>query len=588
MSEDRDEEKQINGRLDFSREEDLRRLDRAVEESYRKLRNFRDERLRFLRHFVGYHYGEQGASDKEALNLLFLATVTFMRKLAPRAPTALVTTEYTSLQPYARVLQDALNYVAARIHLRETLRLAVLEALYGFGIVKIGITHDGGNFVSSIGTAGLPYCDVVPFEDWVHDTNANRLEESQFYGNKYRLTRQEVFDNPLFDTDRLKKLEEALALQDKIANEDSAASIGARQSEDVYLSKKIELYDIFVPLLGALVTYTNVGGRPCLLRLQEWNGPDRGPYVTLGFFPVLQNTMPLPFMAVLFDLHDLVNRLFRKLGRQAERQKTIYAYAGVAQQDAQRIRDASDGELVRVEDPNRVKEYRFGGVDRANFAFMLQLRSLFSYLAGNLDAIGGLAAQAETLGQERLLVGGATDLVADMQSMVYDFCRRIFRQLGWYLWTDPIIDIPLLRKVAGIQIPVRFDASMRKGEYYDYNIDVQPYSLQEPTPAERLQLIFQMMTQVAVPLMPMLQRQGIGIDMRRFVELVAEYSNVPELRDILVSMPTMPVQPAEPGEPRRPPSNGTYRHLHRQVRQRPAEQDLIESLFASAEAGEEQ
>ena len=95
--------------------------------------------------------------------------------------------------------------------------------------------------------------------------------------------------------------------------------------------------------------------------------------------------------------------LFRKLGRQAERQKTLLGVMGDAQRDGERIGSASDGDIVTMDNPEKAKELTFGGVNPDNFNFVIALRDLFSWTAGNLDAIGGLGPQAPTATQEKLI-----------------------------------------------------------------------------------------------------------------------------------------------------------------------------------------
>lgn len=55
------------------------------------------------------------------------------------------------------------------------------------------------------------------------------------------------------------------------------------------------------------------------------------------------------------------------------------------------IISSNDGETLRLDNPDRAREYRFGGIDQPSLAFLLQVKDLFVYLGGNLDSLGGLA-----------------------------------------------------------------------------------------------------------------------------------------------------------------------------------------------------
>ena len=76
----------------------------------------------------------------------------------------------------------------------------------------------------------------------------------------------------------------------------------------------------------------------------------------------------------------------------------------IAEGKTKRItRTANDGEVILVNDANSLKEMRFGGPDQANLAFAIHAKATHSEIAGNLQTLGGLSPQADTLGQEQLL-----------------------------------------------------------------------------------------------------------------------------------------------------------------------------------------
>ena len=102
----------------------------------------------------------------------------------------------------------------------------------------------------------------------------------------------------------------------------------------------------------------------------------------------------------------------RQLVREAQRYKVVGRTRGVDSEDAERIRAASDGEIVGVDNPEAIQEKMFGGLDQRNFAFMLQIKQLFSWQAGNLDLMGGLGAQSETATQDQLLHASASQRMA--------------------------------------------------------------------------------------------------------------------------------------------------------------------------------
>ena len=262
--------------------------------------------------------------------------------------------------------------------------------------------------------------------------------------------------------------------------------------------------------------------------------------------------MPLSPVALLRDLHDLANNLFRKLTRQAERQKDVNYASGSSVDDAQRVVNADDGETIRVQSVDTISTAKFGGVDPNNLAFFMQTKSIFNEMGGNLAVLAGLAPQAETLGQEQILNTNASRRLEDMQERTIKWTQGIMRDLAWYEWTNPLLKRNLQKKVKGteISIPVLFTPDDRIGQYIDYNFIIEPFSLQMKTPGERLRVVMAAVQSLILPLAPFIQQQGGTIDVQGILELFARYTGMTELSEIVEF--GNPIQP-EPGavpEPR--------------------------------------
>jgi len=82
------------------------------------------------------------------------------------------------------------------------------------------------------------------------------------------------------------------------------------------------LWDVWLPKEGLLVTMADQSGGPAL-RIVPWEGPEHGPFLLLGFDVVPGNIMPVAPGAHLLGLARLLNRMMRKLGDQADRQKIV-------------------------------------------------------------------------------------------------------------------------------------------------------------------------------------------------------------------------------------------------------------------------
>lgn len=121
----------------------------------------------------------------------------------------------------------------------------------------------------------------------------------------------------------------------------------------------------------------------------------------------------------------MANRVFRKLGRQSDRQKTVTLVQAGQEDDGRRLVESSDGDVIRTDRPEGTREARFGGVDQPTLAFLVQLKDLFVYMGGNLDALGGLGKLSETVGQEQLIAKSASARIADMQETATKAVKQV-------------------------------------------------------------------------------------------------------------------------------------------------------------------
>jgi hypothetical protein len=157
-------------------------------------------------------------------------------------------------------------------------------------------------------------------------------------------------------------------------------------------------------------------------------------------------------------------------------------------------------------------------------------------MRGNLDSLGGLSAQSETLGQDKLLSESASQRIRDMQEKTENFATAEITDLGEILWYDPLIELPLIKRVPGtdISVPVNFGPADRQDEYFNYDICIEPYSMRKHTPESRLNAIMQVVNNTVIPMMPLLQQQGIGLNVEALLKTISKYARLPELEEILI------------------------------------------------------
>ena len=567
---------------------DIDRLREAVKASRQKLEPFRVRHKQALEQYVGVYYSDDGATKPVHVNLMELATNIYERQLVARPPQVLVFTKNEQFKPYSIEYESLLNESLDDGKIHKILQRAVKSALFSMGIIKVGIEDNG--VVEQDGmefSVTQPYVSNILLDDWVHDMSARSVEEMSYCGHRYLMDLDEARKFPGFKQSVRKEL---VARDSSGHNESGDERVNTLASgtsgANTEIHDKVELWEIFLPKERLVVTFgPNEGAKP--LRIMEWNGPDNqlGPYHLLWFSEVPGNSMPLAPAMLWQGLYNIVNGLYRKLERQSQRSKIIGMTRGMDTGDAEKIRQTSDGEVVAVDNPDSVIEKQFGGIDQRNFAFMLQSRQMFSWLAGNLDALGGLAASSDTVGQDKMLTASANQRVAGMQDLVLEFTRDIIRGYGYWLWEDPVqtydveLTFPDLPSVTSQLSPEE-----REGHsVYEHEVRIEPFSMQYLSPGQRLQSINQIVQGVIIPSLPLLQQQGMGLDMESLLEVYAKYANLPELRDIIISTGT----PAEgPQETRQSPV--TSRQSERINRAGPAtpgrnEQEMIQQMMSGSE-----
>ena len=523
-------------------EKELQKLCDAIEYSNRQLEKPRRERVNAVSQFVGYHYSRNGAKRKTPINLLELAVTIYVRLLAARAPKCIVRTDVPSLRPFAADMEIALNQIPGEINLSATLRRAVVEAIFSMGVVKVGV----GATVDDSKIGDEPFVSIVQMDDYFCDMTARCWEEVQYEGNDYWM-----------DTAQIKELYGADIAEDEYHGDSpdgqpQAKSIGTDES-GVPFRARVLLRDVYLVRENRLVTYA-VSTRK-VLRDVPWDGPEGSPYIKLWFSDVPGNLLPLPPVAVWQDLHELANGLFRKLAKQANAKKTVAAFQGGNDEDIARLRAAADGDGIRY-NGGKPEQITLGGIDQPGLAFLLQVRDLHSALAGNLDSLGGLSPQADTAAQEKLISEASSARIRAMGDATIEFAKAVFRRLAWYVWTDPVRERTIVKKISGhlggLAITKKWTPETRDGDFLDYNFDIDVFSMQDDSPTTRVQKFLTAYERVMLPMLPQLQAQGAQIDLKAVLKWVGKNSNLPELSEFVMFPDAMP-------EPERAPAGGSPR-----------------------------
>jgi hypothetical protein len=524
----------------------VRKLQRSIELSRKRLRQFRQTRMELLKQYVGRYYDglNEAKAKAEPINMLFQAVSTLVPNLVFNNPEASIRTESLQLRPFAKVFELACNHLIKRIDLRWTLRQLVVDAVFGIAVAKVGITF--GNEVDiggSMHDVGQPYCDRVSLDDFVYDPAARSLDEATWIGNRYRLPLEYVQTCGLFDNTQMLKPTYCEYGTEQTVPAERLSQGNVTTEELGELVEYVELYDVYIPQNNTTLTLPcdpSQGSLP--LREVPWEGPRRGPYEILTFHDVPDNVMPVAIGSVMMDTHLMINKHARKLSRQADRAKNLTIFTPSAENDAKNIQEADDGEMVKVEDVNQVKELAVGGADEKGYKHLQYLNGVFEILSGNSSLLGGVGTpNTGTATEASILNANSSVLLSDKKAQVYAFTARIVEKLAWYLWTDPLIDLKLARRVPGAgEVQVNFSADALEGDFFDYMFTVTPHSMQQQDPQIRLQRIMDFVSKWVIPTAEIAQAQGAMPNIVAISKMMARELAIPEADEMYLMMQPVP------------------------------------------------
>lgn len=531
------------------------RLVNAMRWSRKAMESFRRKRQQVIRIMYGAHWSDGSFLVSQPVNMLELTVRVWTRNLAAKEPTVTVTAKDRSLKPVAADFELVMRKVVREIDLGAALADAVFDALTcPVGTIKCGITEkELGEQAGWSHDAGQPFADAVDFDDLVLDMSAARFESMVYSGDRYSLPYEAAMDSRMFRKGGMVPRGPGDLIRDEQGNVNALAmaieSVGAAADERDAIDM-IDLWDVWEPRSRTICTFAcDPSGLPREddpVRVVEWTGPERGPYHFLSYGKG-KGLMRAPPISALRDLNDAINKNFRKLNQQSGRQKTILAVQGGAEQDGERVVQSSDGDSIRVDRTDGVKEMRFGGADPGNLAYSLQLRDIYSYMAGNLDSQGGLSQTAGTLGQEELIHESSSQTIEDMRTTTVIYAKRVVESVAANVWYDPervyMVEKPLGK--SGITLPVEVRPEDREeADFVEMNFDIMPSSMMDTSSGQRLRSLMSSVSNLAVPLAPAIQAQGAMIDTVSLFRNIAEMSNTPEIADLVVAGPSPQESPS--------------------------------------------
>ena len=495
-----------------------RKVMQAVKRGFDRLANFRAARLHFLRQYTGPYYDQNsGNIGDEALNMIFNAIRVLLPTMVMNFPRTVIMTPYLASREYANLLGLALDQHDKKINICDEYRASIVDAIFTLGILKTGLCQSDDVYamddeMEGHVDAGTVYTKKVDFDNWVVDPSCREhmFADASFMGDRITVPRRVLMDSGLYDNGLVERLPRAgqESHRDKRAYNLSMRNI--EESENTSLEDDVEIVELWVPAANAIVTMPGSEDMDFddYLRVDDYYGVKEGPYSLLALTPpTAGNPLPVPMVGIWSDLHELSNRMAKKIAEQAQRQKDVYTYKRSAADDAEEIRNAADGEGVACDDPGAVNVLSLGGQQNSNENHLASLQSWFNMMAGNPEQVGGQRVDAKSATAAQILQQNASVSLEDMKDMVYKFAAAEKRRRAWYFHTDPLMNIPLTRRqvmpggqmqdpMSGMsfikpptmeEVQVILTPEIRRGDYIDFTFEIEPESMGRMDSKVRLQ-----------------------------------------------------------------------------------------------------
>lgn len=587
-------------------EVDIDRLQQSVRESLRQLRPFREKRLQMVKLAAGSEYGENTTKYETPFNLFGLYISVMARFLVGKTPQAMLSADGTD--PAVAACEGWANEEAMAMCLGDTLQRAATDALFTMGIVKVGLASPGDAATRGWGIkAGAPFARVVDFEDYVCDLHAKDWSEVSYEGHRYRMPLAAA--KVMF---RMKKGEELVGDDDRDYNEDGDERITLLQrgatSSRYEFEDHISLWELYLPRHQLIVTFLDDAANGLdithgVLSVERWIGPAKGPYHRFRLGQVAGNLIPKTPAMDLVLLQKALNRGYRKLIEDTDRWKSILPVSSADAGDITAITEARNGTAVKFDGrTDSLKEVTFGGPGQGVVLMMQQLERMFNFLSGNLPMIAGLSPQSKTAAQDKMLAENASRTVGDMQDTAVRFAADVFESLTYWWWKHPekvmqseykvegVPELRIMRQVHPRTAAPRDESGRRRlvrsGPVPKVKID--PYSLAHQTPQQRLAFLDATVAGV-IPIMGLLQQQGVVFDASRWMELKAKFGQEPEIMQLFSLQEPIAPRPGGDGGGDTPgmPANTSREYVRRSVGSETPDSQQADMVNAAASGDED-
>lgn len=463
------------------------------------------------------------------LNLTDRGISTIVPFLVEGNPEVLVTTQVKNYRHWAYTTTLGLNFLINKLDLANNVLIpAAVNSMVGMAIARTDFYYDRMiNLDDEVIRLGSPYVELIDDSNYVGDPSAKRRHDFAFEGDIYTLPTDYARDyfGSMSGNDA-----DWITPDRKIVNDNSPSTIASPDFNRKILSLRdyTTFIDIYLKDEGTIITIMPKDGPQKILNTREWEGPGDGPYDVLGYNYMPESPIPIPPAWFWHDMDVTANNVMLKMKELIENQKDIIGFAPENEEDVKRAMQAPNLGVVKIEAGSPFHQFSLGGIkDPSNWDYLQFVLQEQTKQGANPDVLAGRGAEAPTLGQEQLIYKNATRVIGNMYNRYTDWMKSIIGKLAWAFWTDPTLEVPVVKEIPGFgQLPAVFSSTEKVGDFYDFVFDIVPYSTQRTSPEIQYQKIMQLMSQWVLPTMQIGAAQGAELDIPEATQMLADYLGV--------------------------------------------------------------
>ena len=409
---------------------------------------FREKHTRasadIVRKFAGSHFRDDYPQSPTLDNLGFAYVAWMLPELAYSHPAVRVkTSRPVTQQPIADHIESALNSWLGQCGYGDEDVLVTMDMLTSFGVMAVSMEPvdqptDGMGYG---GGALMPHASHVPQDMLVMDGRCSHWSKARFLGHEYYRDFEWLKENRKVRGYKMDVIEQVEQAQNNY-NEDTGQQRGEHPFPKATIPPRnqVHLVDLWIKERGKVYTLVmgNRSALPQMLREEDYEGPEDGPYVVFGAYQVPGDPYPISRIQAEWSAYKELQEQTNAISLANKNYKRGILVDGKETETVQALLNATNGavDAVRGMNPNAFKEYQVGGAHPEQVAYVAMVKQRFEDGLGFGSTQRGAASDKTATG-EQIAQSNADGATAWVKECKYKATAMVLEKVMWHLIHNP-------------------------------------------------------------------------------------------------------------------------------------------------------